>query len=510
MPGALHRAARATSRQHIALAAPDKARRWSSTARPACARWPGHGRCSSWATGRGLHGRRVPGRGTPEGRPWRRPSPSRPRSSSATAATCSSPRSASAARPGCWTRRSSSSAPAASARRACCTSPRPGVGTIGIVDFDVVDVSNLQRQVVHTSDRLGQPKIDSAADRHPRPQPRVRVVGHDEMLTDDNVDELIAGYDVILDGTDTFETRYTPQRRGRARRHPRRPRLGLPLRGPADRRSCPSRGPATAASTRRRRRPSWRPAARWPACWAWCPARWACSRRPRRSSCCWASARRTSGRLLIYDALDGTFQELQLRRDPACPACGDAGAPAAAAPAAASAVPAARRRRCGHEHGAHPARAARPGRRPEAGRGRGRDRRRGAGDARGAASRRCASSSWRPDGDLHRFVNVYLNDQDVRYLEPWPRRSRAGHRSRSCRRWPAVADRRRASGSAGPRRRARRGLARHRAAPRASNARPRTAAATPRSRLPSATRRSSSWPRCRPDPPCACWPSWSS
>ena len=84
-----------------------------------------------------------------------------------------------------------------------------GVGTLGIVDFDVVDLSNLQRQVIHADDRIGMKKTQSAAMTIRALNPEVRVVAHDEMLTEENVDRLIAGYDVVIDGTDTFETRYT-------------------------------------------------------------------------------------------------------------------------------------------------------------------------------------------------------------------------------------------------------------------------------------------------------------
>src|ERR687895_949950 len=83
-----------------------------------------------------------------------------------------------------------------------------GVGTIGIVDFDVVDASNLQRQVLHTTDRVGEKKTDSARRTLTALNPDVNVVAHEEMLVADNVERLIEGYDVILDGTDTFETRY--------------------------------------------------------------------------------------------------------------------------------------------------------------------------------------------------------------------------------------------------------------------------------------------------------------
>src|SRR5262245_14343824 len=84
-----------------------------------------------------------------------------------------------------------------------------GVGTIGLVDFDVVDVSNLQRQIVHTTDRVGERKVESARIAINALNPDVQVIQHEEMLVADNVERLIAGYDVILDGTDTFETRYT-------------------------------------------------------------------------------------------------------------------------------------------------------------------------------------------------------------------------------------------------------------------------------------------------------------
>ena len=83
-----------------------------------------------------------------------------------------------------------------------------GVGTLGIVDFDVVEASNLQRQVIHSTERLGHKKVDSAKQTIQALNPDVRVVGYDEMLLAGNVERLIAGYDVILDGTDTFETRY--------------------------------------------------------------------------------------------------------------------------------------------------------------------------------------------------------------------------------------------------------------------------------------------------------------
>jgi sulfur-carrier protein adenylyltransferase/sulfurtransferase len=83
-----------------------------------------------------------------------------------------------------------------------------GVGTIGVVDADVVDVSNLQRQIVHTVERVGMPKVDSAEIAMKALNPEVTVVKHPERLTSENVLDVISGYDVIIDGTDNFPTRY--------------------------------------------------------------------------------------------------------------------------------------------------------------------------------------------------------------------------------------------------------------------------------------------------------------
>ena len=83
-----------------------------------------------------------------------------------------------------------------------------GVGTIGIVDMDVVDESNLQRQVIHNLDRVGQKKVDSAAETIRRLNPDVQVVAHPVRLDASNVLDLIDGYDVIVDGADNFPARY--------------------------------------------------------------------------------------------------------------------------------------------------------------------------------------------------------------------------------------------------------------------------------------------------------------
>ena len=83
-----------------------------------------------------------------------------------------------------------------------------GVGALGIVDHDVVDLSNLQRQILHSNDRIGEPKTESARQTLQGLNPDVRVVPYAERLSSDNVMEIIADYDIVVDGCDNFPTRY--------------------------------------------------------------------------------------------------------------------------------------------------------------------------------------------------------------------------------------------------------------------------------------------------------------
>ncbi|HUX65917.1 MAG TPA: molybdopterin-synthase adenylyltransferase MoeB [Terriglobales bacterium] len=83
-----------------------------------------------------------------------------------------------------------------------------GVGTIGIVDFDVVDFTNLQRQVIHSTADVGRPKLDSARESLRAINPGVEVVGYETRLTSENALEIFRGYDLVVDGTDNFPTRY--------------------------------------------------------------------------------------------------------------------------------------------------------------------------------------------------------------------------------------------------------------------------------------------------------------
>ncbi len=83
-----------------------------------------------------------------------------------------------------------------------------GVGTIGIVDYDVVDFSNLQRQILHTTERVGTPKVESAKKTVEALNPDVKVITFNTMINKDNIMDIIKDFDVVLDGTDNFPTRF--------------------------------------------------------------------------------------------------------------------------------------------------------------------------------------------------------------------------------------------------------------------------------------------------------------
>jgi len=83
-----------------------------------------------------------------------------------------------------------------------------GIGTLGIVDFDRVDVTNLQRQILHTTGDVGRPKVESALEHLRAINPTIDIVGHDTLLFSDNVFDVMEPYDVVIDGTDNFPVRY--------------------------------------------------------------------------------------------------------------------------------------------------------------------------------------------------------------------------------------------------------------------------------------------------------------
>ena len=158
-----------------------------------------------------------------------------------------------------------------------------GVGTLGIVDMDVVDASNLQRQILHNIDRIGERKVDSAKKTLTQLNPDVDVVTYDVRLGADNVLDIIDGYDVIVDGTDNFPTRYLLNDASLLKRIPVVHGSIFRFEGQVTV-FKPSTGRATAACCPSRRRPSSRRAAPRPASSACCPASSGRSRRSRPSS----------------------------------------------------------------------------------------------------------------------------------------------------------------------------------------------------------------------------------
>ena len=197
-----------------------------------------------------------------------------------------------------------------------------GVGTIGIVDFDVVEASNLQRQVIHSTERLGVKKVDSARQSIQALNPDVKVVAIDEMLLADNVERLIAGYDVILDGTDTFETRYLlndaavaagiPVAHASVFRFEGQLTTFVPYEGPCYRCLYPTPPP-----------PELAPGCSVAGVLGVVPGIMGLLQANEVLKVLLGIGDPLVGRLLLFDALDGSFSELRLSRDPACPTCSD-------------------------------------------------------------------------------------------------------------------------------------------------------------------------------------------
>ena len=197
-----------------------------------------------------------------------------------------------------------------------------GVGTIGLVDFDVVDLSNLQRQIVHTTDRIGERKVESARIAINALNPDVKVVAHEEMLVAGNVARMIAGYDVILDGTDTFETRYIlndaavaagiPVVHASVFRFEGQLTTFIPYEGPCYRCLYPTPPP-----------PELAPGCSVAGVLGVVPGILGLLQTNEALKVLLGIGTTLAGRLILFDALETEFTELQLRRDPACPVCSD-------------------------------------------------------------------------------------------------------------------------------------------------------------------------------------------
>ena len=197
-----------------------------------------------------------------------------------------------------------------------------GVGRIGIVDFDVVDESNLQRQVIHGTKDVGRPKIDSAAETMRDINPKLVVEKFGTALTSENALEIIADYDVVVDGTDNFPTRYLvndacvllgkPNAYGSIFRFEGQATVFHHEDGPCYRCLYPEPPP-----------PGLVPSCAEGGVLGILPAIIGSIQATEAVKIILGKGTSLSGRLLLYDALNMRFRELRLRRNPDCPVCGD-------------------------------------------------------------------------------------------------------------------------------------------------------------------------------------------
>ena len=198
-----------------------------------------------------------------------------------------------------------------------------GVGTLGIVDDDVVDDSNLQRQIVHSTDRLGEPKVLSAKRTIEALNPDVTVVGYQERLSSENVDRILAdGWDVIVDGADNFPTRYLvndasvwhdiPVVHGSIYRFEGQVTVFEPGEGPCYRCLFPTPPP-----------PELAPSCAEGGVLGVLPGIVGSLQTSEALKLILGVGDTLRGRLLLFDALATSFDEVIVRKDPACPVCGE-------------------------------------------------------------------------------------------------------------------------------------------------------------------------------------------
>lgn len=197
-----------------------------------------------------------------------------------------------------------------------------GVGTIGLIDDDVVDSSNLQRQILHSTDRIGMSKVESGAKTLTGLNPDVKVNQHKDRLTSDNVLDILARYDVIVDGADNFQTRYLLNDAAL--------KLGKPVVHSSIFRF---EGQLTVFSAQgepcyRCLYPEPPPPEEAPSCQeagvlGVLPGIMGVLQATETVKLILGLGTTLAGRLLVYDALQTKFRELKLRRDPNCPTCGE-------------------------------------------------------------------------------------------------------------------------------------------------------------------------------------------
>ena len=197
-----------------------------------------------------------------------------------------------------------------------------GVGRLGIVDFDVVDYSNLQRQVIHGTPDVGRPKLDSARDTLNAINPEVHIESHEVALSSANALDVLRGYDVIVDGTDNFPTRYLvndacvilgiPNAYGSIFRFEGQASVFGAKDGPCYRCLYPEPPP-----------PGLVPSCAEGGVLGILPGVVGTIQATETVKLIMGVGEPLIGRFLVYDALRMRFRELKLRKDPDCPVCGD-------------------------------------------------------------------------------------------------------------------------------------------------------------------------------------------
>jgi adenylyltransferase/sulfurtransferase len=196
-----------------------------------------------------------------------------------------------------------------------------GVGTLGLVDFDEVDVSNLQRQIIHGTSDVGRLKLDSARDRVADINPHVRIEAHPTSLTAANAIELVSAYDVILDGTDNFPTRYLVNDACVMASRPNAYGSIFRFEGQASVFAAPG-GPCYRCLHPEPPPPDLIPSCAEGGVLGVLPGIIGTIQATEAIKLILGVGEPLVGRFLIYDALRMRFRELKLSRDPDCPVCG--------------------------------------------------------------------------------------------------------------------------------------------------------------------------------------------
>src|SRR5215472_2031952 len=197
-----------------------------------------------------------------------------------------------------------------------------GIGTIGMVDFDVVDFTNLQRQVIHATQDVGKKKLDSAAEKMQAINPHLKIVKHEVALSSENALDILSNYDIIIDGTDNFPTRYLvndacvllhkPNVYGSIFRFEGQSTVFAYPGGPCYRCLYPEPPP-----------PGLVPSCAEGGVLGILPGTIGLIQATETVKLILGIGEPLVGRLLLYDALGMHFRELKLRRNPECPVCGD-------------------------------------------------------------------------------------------------------------------------------------------------------------------------------------------